>query len=583
MLPDTSDFEIILSDSSSLNTSPAQTRLISIPSAFAWIDAEEFSKDFRKLSPKDPYSQLWDRFWGDASQFEVTEVQEGPMADAAPLNGAEDLASTAEEEDRLSGCRILDIGVRSFIQKLFIRADYIRIYDRLEDRRIELTSANGPPGRPAVGIVTGHPGVGKSIWVLYALTRRLAERKPTILHRGMEHFLFVEEGVYEFTQTKYYRYFREDVWALVDSDMVPEGLPHSIVRRDAAVFVVFETHPSSERWECVHGIASQIIVMMNPWTSWEIHQAALAQGSIDLRSVDKAFHLLGPLPSLCIDLPLKPREMMLYEAHLERTISCRSSWNPPSCFLESGALQVDKSLPLNLVVISRAERNDVESEMSLPLITPYVARRLTAAYVFQDSSFRKNDIHAYKFFTTLPDSPDPDALLCDVCARRLLKISTPKISMFEMSRVQDNDSLPPAMRNLLLQKAIFLLEASPWYRSLIDWSAVPYKEYFYINEDLKDLERDIQFLPLDNRQQLFHSFCIRNGFLYIFRLTTAAEEHVDLGLLRFFAGRGGVPEVDKWRFVFLIRGDDKMSCIVTQDEKLAQITFYTHQYTIPEK
>ncbi|KAL6300214.1 hypothetical protein BKA93DRAFT_867894 [Sparassis latifolia] len=565
MLPDTSDFEIILSDSSSLNTSPAQTRLISIPSAFAWIDAEEFSKDFRKLSPKDPYSQLWDRFWGDASQFEVTKVQEGGSADVPTPNGASNSASTAEEDDHAPGCRIIDIGVSNFMPKVFIRADYMRIYTRFEDRRIELTGANGLPGLPAVGILTGHPGVA------------------TIVHRGRVSILLDQDGVYEFSDTKYYRYFRSDVWVLVDSAIARDGLPSPLVGRDIALFVVFASFPSEQRWECVLDNASHVLVTMYPWTRWEIHQAALAQGSIDLKKVDKAFDLLGPLPRLCIDLLLRSKDLERYEVHLERTLSCRSSWYPPSCFLESGALHVDKSLPLNLVVVSRAERNNVESEMSLPLITPYVARRLTAAYVFRGYSFRKNDIHAYKFFTTLPDAPHPDALLWDVCARMLLKQSTPNIFMYEMSRVRDNNSLPPAMRNLLRKKAIFLLGPSPCHRCLIDRSAVPYKEHFYVNEDLKDLERDIQFLPLDNRQQLFHSFCIRNGFLYIFRLTTAAEEHVDLGLLRFFAGRGGVPEVDKWRFVFLIPGHHKMSCIVTQDEKLAQITFYTHQYTLPEK
>ncbi|KAL6300213.1 hypothetical protein BKA93DRAFT_752871 [Sparassis latifolia] len=563
MLLDTSDFEVISSNSSPLEASPTQT--ISIPSAFAWIDGDEFSKDFRRLNPKDLYSQLWDRFWGDTSQFEVTEVQEG--ASAVPTsNGAGDSPSAAEQDDRIPGCRILDIGVPNLIQRLFVRADYIRLFNCLEKRRLELTGANGPPGLPAVGILMGHPGVGKSIWTLYALIRRLAGRKATILHRGRENILFVQEGVYEFCDTKFYRYFDADVWALVDSDIAPDGLPRSLVRREAALFVVFATFPSEQRWECVLESASQILVTMNPWTRWEIHQAALAQGSVDLKSVDEAFDLLGPLPRLCVDLPLRPKDFERYKAHLERTLSCRSSWNPPSCLIESGALHVDKSLPLNLVVVSRAERNDVESEMSLPLITRYVARRLAAISAFNGHLSQKDDVQAYKFFTTLPDAHSLDALLWDVHARKALKFSSPSIYLSEMRRREKNSRS-------------FRLDSTT--SSFSHWFSLSYKERFYVDEDLKDLERDTQYLSLDNGQQLFHSFCIRNGFLYIFRLTMAAEEHVDLGLLHFFAGRGGVPEVDKWRFVFMVPYSHQMSCIVPQDENLAQIVFYTQQYSLP--
>ncbi|GBE90196.1 hypothetical protein SCP_1900450 [Sparassis crispa] len=541
MLLDTSDFEVISSCSSPLEASPTQT--ISIPSAFAWIDGDEFSKDFRRLNPKDPYSQLWNKFWGNTSQFEVTEVQEGAAAVPAS-NRAGDSPSAAEQDDRIPGCRVLDIGVPNLILRLFVRMG----------RRDFRQSGSSWVTRAS------------SIWTLYALIRRLAGRKATILHRGKENILFVQEGVYEFCDTKFYRYFDANVWALVDSDIAPDGLPRSLVRREAALFVVFATFPSEQRWECVLESASQILVTMNPWTRWEIHQAALAQGSVDLKSVDEAFDLLGPLPRLCVDLPLRPKDFERYKAHLERTLSGRSSWNPPSCLIESGALHVDKSLPLNLVVVSRAERNDVESEMSLPLITRYVARRLAAISAFNGHLSQKDDVQAYKFFTTLPDAHSLDALLWDVHARKALKFSSPSIYLSEMRRREKNSRS-------------FRLDSTT--SSFSHWFSLSYKERFYVDEDLKDLERDTQYLSLDNGQQLFHSFCIRNGFLYIFRLTMAAEEHVDLGLLHFFAGRGGVPEVDKWRFVFMVPYGHQMSCIVPQDENLAQIVFYTQQYSLP--
>ena len=64
--------------------------------------------------------------------------------------------------------------------------------------------------------------VGKSVWIHYALRRRLAEKKPVIWYFEGTCYLFVEEGVYEVPDKCHQ--FEVFVWTLVDSDSSKDGI-----------------------------------------------------------------------------------------------------------------------------------------------------------------------------------------------------------------------------------------------------------------------------------------------------------------------------------------------------------------------
>lgn len=115
--------------------------------------------------------------------------------------------------------------------------------------------------------------IGKSGWIYYALRRRLAERKPVIWYREQACYLFVEEGVYKAPPQFPPSSFNTVVWTLVDSDESKEGPPPLLVDHETSLFVIYITSPASERWSRMHKTVSVSIVVMNPWTRWEIHQA----------------------------------------------------------------------------------------------------------------------------------------------------------------------------------------------------------------------------------------------------------------------------------------------------------------------
>lgn len=51
---------------------------------------------------------------------------------------------------------------------------------------------------------------GKSIWIYYALRRRLAKMEPVIWYHYKKRYLFVEEGIYKVPDD--FQEFRVSVW-----------------------------------------------------------------------------------------------------------------------------------------------------------------------------------------------------------------------------------------------------------------------------------------------------------------------------------------------------------------------------------
>lgn len=111
---------------------------------------------------------------------------------------------------------------------------------------------------------------GKSIWIYYALRRRLAERKPFIWYHDQKRYLFVEEGAYEVPDKFTASQFEVFVWTFVDSDHAMKGVPYCLVTPGTHHFVIFCTSPRKERWTRLYKTARVLIIIMNPWKIKEI-------------------------------------------------------------------------------------------------------------------------------------------------------------------------------------------------------------------------------------------------------------------------------------------------------------------------
>jgi len=159
----------------------------------------------------------------------------------------------------IPGPSILNTGIdRLPFPKIFIRADYIRIYDFLD--RLEIIRF--PNGLTPAAVLTGHLGTGKfhlsmqqaehcthlcmtrqvkSVWVSYAICRCLVDRKVTIWYCDHTCYLFVREGVFEAPPNFPSSYFRTFIWTLVDSDESKEGVPSQLMTPGTRLYVTYVT------------------------------------------------------------------------------------------------------------------------------------------------------------------------------------------------------------------------------------------------------------------------------------------------------------------------------------------------------
>jgi len=95
-------------------------------------------------------TQFHAKFWG---------VEE----EGRPSDNMEVDDSTADEIS--PRCYVLDICIRGVEDKIWVRADYIRMFEFAEKFYAESLSN---PQSPCL-VITGQPGIGKTLWRWYAL------------------------------------------------------------------------------------------------------------------------------------------------------------------------------------------------------------------------------------------------------------------------------------------------------------------------------------------------------------------------------------------------------------------------------
>ena len=250
-----------------------------------------------KIDDVEPPAELHAKFWGISMLDEEEEWRNSqqPIPAVGDELESEDCMDVDFDVNDISadvipGCYVLNIGIKGLERsKIWIRADYIRVYNYLETINDGTSEAEGvAPG----AIITGQPGIGefpfsvhqtsankcivwkgKSVWVYYVLRRRLAERKTVIWYREGSCLLFVEEGVYRSPHNFSPSSFHKFVWTVVDSDEAKEGIPPHLVPHGTRLFMIYSTSPSKKRWKRLHKTASTIKIIMNPWTRTEISYA----------------------------------------------------------------------------------------------------------------------------------------------------------------------------------------------------------------------------------------------------------------------------------------------------------------------
>src|SRR5258708_14257380 len=105
---------------------------------------------------------------------------------------------------------------------------------------------------------------GKSVWIYYALRRRLSEGKPVIWYRNQRRYLFVDAGVFVVPDNFPSSEFNSFIWTLVNSDPARDGVPEVLVEGGTMHFFIFTPFPRPQRRSRMHKTTSSARGIMNP-------------------------------------------------------------------------------------------------------------------------------------------------------------------------------------------------------------------------------------------------------------------------------------------------------------------------------
>ncbi|KAJ7221687.1 hypothetical protein GGX14DRAFT_430674 [Mycena pura] len=188
---------------------------------------------------------------------------------------------------------------------IIIREEYLKIWSYIEEASGKLNTKNRKSGIPRGLVVWGHPGIGKSLFLLYALVQALLAKKPVALCRSPFHFdYFDKDGV---TRIK---------WADAGALKLPPGVialfdtlkeqesPHNIfIDRLNAAYVVQATSPKVSQYK---EWSKQLRAELWPMPLWS--RAELQQlDDLNPRDTTKYYtclqlaDFLGPTPRACSD------------------------------------------------------------------------------------------------------------------------------------------------------------------------------------------------------------------------------------------------------------------------------------------
>jgi hypothetical protein len=145
-----------------------------------------FGGAWSKVNPATVAAQFYSKFWGKSMKVEEQKWHDSQMPedhrsraqgedemnrdegmDQDTNNATEDsnvtedadvteIVNVDEDEDIMEGSYVLDTGMEA-IRKIWIRADYIRIYDCLEKQYDDAAKVYLEPG----AVITGQPGIGE--------------------------------------------------------------------------------------------------------------------------------------------------------------------------------------------------------------------------------------------------------------------------------------------------------------------------------------------------------------------------------------------------------------------------------------
>ncbi|KAH9034854.1 hypothetical protein EDB85DRAFT_963313 [Lactarius pseudohatsudake] len=493
-----------------------------------------------KVTPL-PYShplvQLHRKFWLQS----LLDVPENESTNIDKDEGDD------EGDETGPGCYILNLGIPDIWPELLVRKEYIRLYEFCDKY---LGSHCDDPSPPSV-VITGQPGIGKSYWPIYALCRRLAEKKPVIWFHSTQRYLFVEEGVFVVPPDYSSTDFKARIWTLIDADDCWNGIPDYLAPHRTKHSIILCSSPQSARWKRLSKTTECTIAIMDPWTREEISKAAVIYGlkANDPR-IDEMYNHYGPTPRICFNFVRNEATFAAHEACYEsalRKLSLRKLSD--MAFDEVNFDKDDESH--SLILLTRLPRDggdDVKFFYGrLEPITHMIKLKLRNQLRTETQAAR---IALYKKLANVEGTRHIAGVVYESLAQEMLeeKIALKLVPMVKQDsngsgrgkkfpRWHSNHG-DGANRSLVLPIDITPAET------------FVYPEYG-LDHPIKDR---VYYVSEAQHQVAFDSFIMAEGKLYIFQFATGSDHPIKKGMFRFFSKMvpGALPPLADWHFVLVV-------------------------------
>jgi hypothetical protein len=123
-----------------------------------------------------------------------------------------------------------------------------------------------------------------------------------------------------------------------------------------------------------------------------------------------------------------------------------------------------------------------------------------------------------------------------------------------------------------------LLEAA--FKERILANVHPSQTLEFTDDGPSSVKSGIYYVPEATNHEALDSFLLLDEHLFIFQFTIGTHHGIKPGLIKFLKGRPGVPDMVKWRFVFVIPPNLIVKCPQPWLLELRQLQLYSAVVTI---
>ncbi|KAH9009391.1 hypothetical protein EDB84DRAFT_1280496 [Lactarius hengduanensis] len=466
-----------------------------------------------------------------------------------------------EGGETVPGCYILNIGIENIWPELLVRKEYIQLYKYCKKY---LRSHRDDPKPPSV-VITGQPGIGKSVWITYALCQRLTEGEPFIWFSGTCRYLFVAEGVFVVPPDYPPTHFKTCIWTFVDAD---DGIPDYLAPHRTKHLIILSSSPESSRWKLLTKTTQCSTAIMDPWTREEISQAAVTRGltASDPR-IDEMYHQYGPTPRICLDFLCNKALLFTHEACYESALGKLSLQKLGHIAFENVNSGMDAESHTLVLVTRLPVDGDGDGKFSRSRLEP-ITRMIKLKLRDQlRKETRAARIELYKSLANVEGTRHIAGVVYESLAQDILE---EKIALKLVPMVKRE--LSKSGRRLKIPQ--WLSDhgdgANPSLVRPIDITSA--KTFVYPASGLDHpIEDMVYYAPEAQNQVASDSFIMAEGKLYIFQFTIGSDHSMKEGILegivRFFSKKvPGVPPRAGWHFVFVVPSSDSEICCSPQPQ-----------------